>query len=172
MGQSTDAILFYGYAWSEETQLWDNDRYDEWEEVLATRRGIKNPWDMYRESGAEAEHSQLPYPQQRPAFEAWKEANGFDALLEEWRAAKEAIKSEFNVDTASHCSCDYPMPYVYIPSSKFLAWRGDPTTIPLSDLNDENTDAWNDSLTEFVQAMEIDISDAEGPGWFLVSNWC
>lgn len=172
MGQSTNAILFYGYCWSEEdTQLFGEDEDDTWEEVLAVRRGATNPWTFYRESGAEAQHNTLPYgPQQDAAYNAWKEEVGFEEMYETWAATTKAIKSEYNVEVSSHCSCDYPMPYIYTHETE--ARRGFPQSIDIAELNQSPINYWNDELARFVKELDIDISEAEGPGWFLVSNWC
>lgn len=174
MGQSTDAILFYGYCWSEEAELWDQDQYDEWFEVVAKRRGATSPWDFYRNSGAEAEHNQLPYDQRTEPYEAWKIEVGFDALYEEWKTTLAAIKAEHpEISVGSHCSCDYPMPYICISSTEQRAWRGSPVSFNPAEmaLNENNTN-WRGYLAMFVEALDIDVSDAQGPGWFLVSNWC
>lgn len=173
MGQSTNAILFYGYVWDEEAELWDRDRYDEWFEVLAKRRGITSPWYFYRESGAEAIHNGLPFGQHSAAYEAWKEKVGFEAMLEEWDGIKSAIKAEHpTIGVASHCSCDYPMPYIYISETGRTATRGFPEALDLTKMPPAGLHKWDVELNDFIDALEIDVSDAQGPGWFLVSNWC
>lgn len=175
MGQSTDAILFYGYCWSDEDTIFEFDNEDEWYEVLAVRRGADNPWAFYKESGAETEHMLLPYAQQSVAYEAWKVEVGFDSLYETWKATTDAIKVEFNVEIGTHCSCDYPMPYIAIPSTETRAYRGGPKRLEHPSVYPngyEDSDEWNAELKRFVEELDIDVSDAEGPGWFLVSMWC
>lgn len=179
MGQSTDAILFYGYTWPDEHgPLFDDEGERDWEEVLAVRRGISNPWAFYKDSGTEAAHNDLPYKDQRHAYEAWKAEVGFDALLAEWDAAKEAVKSEFNVRVSSHCSCDFPIPYIYIKGTEIRASRGFAEEVDVIRLTEAPFDEWNDELDRFIAELDIDMSTPEygdppvGPGWFLVSNWC
>lgn len=174
MSQSTDAILFYGYCWDDETELWDKDQHDEWYEALAKRRGITSPWDFYRDSGAETEHGLLPYKDQKVAYEAWKIDVGFEPMLTEWDSVKDAIEAEHpDISVGSHCSCDYPMPYVCIAVTKQRASRGSPVAFDPSNMAlDEDIINWLDPLGKFVEALDIDVSNAEGPGWFLVSNWC
>lgn len=174
MGQSTDAIMAYGYVWDDETELWDDDRYDEWPEFVAEQRGHTSPWDFYRESGAEAEHSNLPYQSQRLAFEAWEEEVGFKAMLREWKSALETIKAEHpEISVKSHCSCDYPMPYICVTDTEQRASRGYPVAFdPEKMAQNEEIHNWQGYLAMFVEALDIDISGAQGPGWFLVSNWC
>lgn len=174
MGQSTDAIFFYGYCWNEEAELWDKDRYDEWYEAAAKRRDIPSPWDFYRDSGAETEHGLLPYKDQTAAYEAWKDAVGFESMLAGWDAAKDSIKAEHpHINVGSHCSCDCPMPYICIVGTEQRAWRGRPTTFdPAMMVLDQDNTNWDGWLANFVEALDIDVTDAQGPGWFLVSNWC
>ncbi len=172
MGQSTNAILFYGYVWDDETDLWDRDDHDYWFEAVAKRRGISSPWDFYRESGAEAQHNALRYEDQKNAYYYWKEQVGFEALLAEWDAAKDAIKAEHpSIDVGSHCSCDFPMPYIFVSDTKQNASRGYPVAVDTDKVSDTRPE-WDEALTAFVTDLDIDISEAQGPGWFLVSNWC
>lgn len=110
MGQSTDAILFYGYCWEDEHILFDN-----------------------AEPGAQPEYE--------------------------------------NIGVGSHCSCDYPMPFIYIEDTKLRAWRGRPVEVTFNHIP-PSTIEWDESLSRFVEDLDIDVSEASGPGWFLVSMWC
>jgi hypothetical protein len=173
MGQSIDAILFYGLVWDEEAELWENDRHDEWIVALAKRRGITSPWDFYRDSGAEAEHQSLRYEDQKKAYYYWKESVDFESMLKEWDLALKAIRAEHpSITVGSHCSCDYPMPFICVGETYQRAWRGTPVGVNMPQMAQANTIRWNDQLNDFIKALDIDISDAKGPGWFLVSNWC
>lgn len=173
MGQSTDAILFYGYVWDEEAELWDRGRHDEWPVVVANRRGITNPWDFYTDSGAEADHNALPYEQQKKAYYYWEQSVGFKAMLDEWEASLAAIKTEHpTITVSSHCSCDCPMPFVCISETERTARRGFPVALDLTKMSPAGQHKWDVELDDFVKALDIDVSDANGPGWFLVSNWC
>lgn len=180
MGQSTDGILFYGYVWADEgVRLFpDEDDNGYWYNALARRRGHLDPWQYYRTSGAEAEHASLRYEEQRGAYERWKAEVGFQALLDVWDAVIKSIKAEFSADISSHCSCDYPMPYIYIRGTKVTAYRGSAVEIPVAAIAESPLDEWNAELDRFIEALAIDMSEPEygdgpqGPGWFLVSNWC
>lgn len=172
MSQSTDAILFYGYCWDEEAELWDRDDHDEWNEAVAKRRGFNSPWDLYRDSGAEAEHNRLPYGERAAPYQAWKESVGFEALYEAWKETLRIIKAEHpTISVESHCSCDYPMPYICISETNQRAWRGTPVTVDVLKMQSETAE-WDAQLDNFADALDIDLADAQGPGWFLVSNWC
>ena len=179
MGQSTDAYLFFGYCWNDEIDLLHNDPDDEseWYEIIAKREGNRNPWDLYRMSGAEAEHSRLPYAEQSAAYQAWKEEVGFEQLYAEWKAVTEEVKSRYNgIDISSHCSCEYPMPYIYIVETEHRAWRGQGVQLDMEQWekwqHPRSFVTWNEDLARFTADLGIDLSNAEGPGWFLVINWC
>ena len=179
MGQSTDAYLFYGYCWNEERDLLHNDPNDEtaWYEIIANREGHRSPYDLYRMSGREAEDNQLPYAERSAAFQAWKEEVGFEDLYAEWKDVTDEIKSRYDgIDISSHCSCDYPMPYIYVVESEHRAWRGEGVQLDMEQWvrwqQPGVYSAWEQNLNKFVTDLGIDTSDAEGPGWFLVSNWC
>lgn len=173
MGQSTDAILFYGYCWDDEHVLFEEDEDSgEWAEIVAKRRGISNPWDFYRSSGAESLQQGLLYAEQDAAFKSWEEEVGFETMLATWREEKNKIKAEYEgVAISSHCSCSYPMPYIYIESTELNARRGFPIEVTLDHITPPTAD-WDESLSRFVEDLDIDISEASGPGWFLVSMWC
>jgi hypothetical protein len=172
MGQSTDAILFYGYCWDEEGERLFSEHDGEWPEIIALREGAVNPWDLYTSSGAEAEHSRLPLAEQNAAFEKWKYYTGFQAKLDEWYAVTKEAESRFSdIKVSSHCSCDYPMPYIAIKSTETTAWRGSPQSINPSSVVSDTAD-YTDTLARFVEELDVDISGAQGPAWFLVSNWC
>lgn len=175
MGQSTDAILAYGYVWDEEHDLFDQDEdsEDEWFETVAKKRGIANPWDMYRSSSQEAAHRALPYGERDDAYKSWKTEVGFDALLNIWDEEKDKIKTEYGgVMVGSHCSCDYPMPFIAIEDSHLQAWRGSPVEVSRSHIEGPQLEIWDNLLDAYVEYLGIDISEAKGPGWFLVSNRC
>jgi len=173
MGQSTNAILFYGYCWDDEGYSLLDESEDEWDEIVARREGHTSPWDLYRDSGAEAEHESLPYAERDAAYKAWKQTVRFDSLYKIWTSTRDDIKARFGgVNISSHCSCDYPMPYIYIERSKTTASRGFPKQIDPSGFSGVPTATWNMKLKKFTDDLNIDLSEAEGPGWFLVSNWC
>jgi hypothetical protein len=173
MGQSTDAYLFYGLCWNDEAELLDDNPDDEWDEIVARREGHTSPWDLYRDSGAEDEHETLPYSERQAAYEAWKRSIGFEDLYNQWSSVRDEIKSRYSgISISSHCSCDYPRPYIDSDESESQARRGSPQQIDPVTLNSAPTDVWDKALDRFVNDLEIDISEAQGPGWFLVSNWC
>jgi hypothetical protein len=176
MGQSTNAILFYGYCWHEELELWEGSDggEDEWAERVTKRRGATDPWKDY----PNAEMTLLPYEDQRRAGDAWVAANR--AALDKWREDVEKVREEFGVDIAWHCSCDCPMPYVFVVGTETTARRGYPQRIDPGSLRlegDSNAQRWDVMLDKFLTELEITKPSLAGgkeqkPGWWLVSHWC
>ena len=166
MGTSTDAILFYGYIWSDECNLFadgdDDEESDEreWEEILLERRGVSNPW---------TEH-----PGTETAGQAWMTAN--QKRIDEWYAAKEAIHDEYGVEIRRHGSDQWSVPYIHIDDERghVRASRGHPEQVTAEMLT--VGEDWDARLARFVADLGIDIAgdednEVKGPGWFLASWW-
>ncbi len=176
MGQSTDAILFYGYIWDEETRWpWDvgraydedddgeDDEDDDWEGRYARTKGCLPP--------------ALPFPDREvpPTRE-----NGWSTTPTDYTAAEQAIIDQHSaywemkrelakaapclVD--NHCSDSSPMPYVAVRVSVTNSSRGNPHEITSLAVDP----SWDKDLAEFCTAMEIDIRNKK-PGWWLASYW-
>lgn len=171
MGQSTDAYLFYGYTWDEEGHKLFKDDEKEWTEVLLLSVGHPDPWTSYHEDGID----NLPYKEQGPAFEQWQQETNAQGItnreaLDNWHKAKRSVEEQSSCGIDSHCSGDYPMPFVYLKGRYFRAWRGDAQEINPNDVinvGEEDIQRLND----FCKALDIDMTNAKGPGWFLVSYW-
>lgn len=161
MGVSTDALLVYGYVWDDETDLFDDDEA-EWEEIAATRRGIANPWDAYPQ-----EYEQLPYAEKRQKGDEWTAAHR--AELDAWYDAKKAIAAEYGVEIDQHGSDQWSVPIVKIADAGCRAPRGYPHKLATRDLVVDPD--WDAKLQRFITDLNIDTSEAQGPGWFLVSWW-
>lgn len=102
MGESTDAIFFYGFHADEGE--WDDFLGKEWESTFAAKMGTPEP-DVDFDT---EDHKTL-----HVAF---------------WEVRKKLVDAEpCEVDT--HCSGECPMPYVSVKASKTKAWRGDPQEI-------------------------------------------
>lgn len=200
MGQSTDAILFYGYTWTEEAEPEELFGEDEWWEKVARRRGIASPYDNYPTEGEMLTFGRqyAPAPQAKNGGQArwqieqhykefarkvWSFAN--DDAYTRWRSAEDEIRSEFGCDVGTHCSCDYPIPYIYVMESRVVAIRGYPKELDMHRLLHVSLDPfkgrlWTDLLDRFLEELEVEFPDpndeyankVQGPGWFLVSNWC
>lgn len=144
MGQSTDAILFYGFhadegEWDEFIGIGDEeeDGSTDWEDAFAAKKGTAAPT--------------VEYESNEELFSAY------------WEAKRKLIEAE-PCEVDSHCSCDCPMPFVCVKKSKTTAWRGSPAEI--TSIAVEST--WNEQLRTFCELMGIPW---QKPRWWMVSNW-
>lgn len=156
MGQSTNAILFYGYAWEDECDLFE-DRESDWEEVLAIKRGFTNPWKSFPE--------ELNHYTKKVESDLWV-ANHREQI-DGWYDAKKKIREEFKVSIDSHCSGECPFPYIYAVESKILAYRGDVKEIKPEHLEIKN---YKELLAKFIEEFDFKLPHPE-PKWCLVSDW-
>lgn len=148
MGQSTNAILFYGVCWDEEMSLTtlrgvDTDEEDaddehDWQAAYATAKGCPPPQGEY-------------------------DSRKYQAYLD----ARGPILDASPCEVGTHCSYECAMPYVFIKKSEQTAHRGYPkevgTALPVGD-------DWDDQLRSFCKTMGIDI-EGKRIGWWLVSLW-
>lgn len=174
MGQSTNAILFYGYAWEEEeSKPWNigkefegegyDDSDEDWEERYARLRGLAPPSRPFppREVPRTRENGFSSTPTDYTA----EEQSIIDEYRAFWKAKGELVETEpCAVD--SHCSGDCPMPYVAIKDSVTTAHRGSVEHITSLDVGP----TWEADLRAFCERMGIDVGD-QAPGWHLVSMW-
>ena len=154
MGVSTNAILFYGYTWNDECDLLGEDCGDmEWQDVVAKKRGVPDPWSAFYE---------------QRTIETSKWVAEHRAELDALCAVKKSIKEEFGCDIWSHCSNDFSIPYVSINAARKVAYRGFPQEIFATDLT--VNPSWGAQLDRFMAELGIE-KPHDKPGWFLVSYW-
>lgn len=156
MGQSTNAILFYGYAWEDEHELFE-DGEKEWQEVLAIKRGHINPWSTFPEA--------LNHYSKKDESDLW--VANHRTQIDEWYSVKNNISEEFGVEISSHCSGNCPYPYIYAVKSRVLAYRGDVKEIKPEHLEVKN---YKELLAKFVAEFNFELPHLE-PKWCLVSDW-
>lgn len=158
MGQSTDAILFWGYCWQEEkASPWAPDEEDDSEgdsegadDRYARLMGIQRP--------------SKPFPKdtdKSPKAEATRAE--FTAYWAAKRMAWEAV----GMEVSSHCSSECAMPYVAVKESHTKAWRGDPKPITSLEVGAD----WAERLDKFCTLMGITPPEGQNPQWWLVSDW-
>jgi uncharacterized protein YdbL (DUF1318 family) len=82
MGQSTDAMVFYGYCWPDEDTGFDTDLDEVVKAVLASR-GHADPWDAHYVG-----------PKPFDAYKAWAATQEGAAEVESYRALKAAVEQE------------------------------------------------------------------------------
>lgn len=165
MGQSTDAILFYGYCWTEETaRPWSIGRDDSgdgeddgWEERYARALGTPAPTSAYPETRDRMGRQRTDLSPAEQSVVA-----DYSAYWDRQRALVEASCCA----VGTHCSGDCPMPYVFITTSEIRTWRGHMNEVKSLAVGSD----WNDKLAAFCKTMGIDVA-AMQPAWWLVSNW-
>lgn len=168
MGQSTNAVLFYGYCWDEETSRpWnigkecDEDAdEDDWETRYANLKGLKEPTDEFpNRRAADGYSTPKDYTPEEQAI--------IDKFSAYWDAKRKLVESS-GCEVDSHCSGDCSMPYVCIKKSEITAYRGDMTIVTQDTLKVEPD--WDQQLAAFCDLMGIDVKDMK-PAWYMVSYW-
>lgn len=169
MGQSTNAILFYGYCWDEETrQPWNIGKdYDEtknddeeWEERYARLRGVTAPAVAYPNRRGKDGYSMPKDEEYTPAELAAKNEH-----RAHWDAKRSLVEAS-GVEIDTHCSGECPMPFVSIRASKTVSYRGS-----MSEITSLAVDpSWDVKLREFCELMGIK-TDGMKATWWLVSDW-
>lgn len=173
MGQSTNAILFYGYRWTEETSKpWtigsedadeDADEDTGWEERYALTQGCSPP--------------STPYPSREVPR---TRENGYNSTPKDYSRAEQAIIDEYTaywkaerniIESApclvgTHCSGECPMPYVAISAAHTVTYRGDMNEITSLAVDP----AWVHQLEVFCKALGIKTAGKKA-AWWLVSDW-
>lgn len=173
MGQSTNAILFYGYCWEDETSSpWiigraddapeDENEEEDWKKRYVTRCGLVSPSRQFptREVPRTRENNFSCTPTDYTADE--------QSVIDEHRAywaAERALVDASWCEVDQHCSAECPMQFVAVKASRRISHRGDAT--PIDDLRVDPT--WDVQLAEFCTLMEIPVQ--ESPRWYLVSYW-
>jgi hypothetical protein len=154
MGQSSDAILFFGYDLGDSEDdgyvklpwMDENDTLDSWEDVWAEKKGLVRPKHLYG--------IKEWTPEQRKEYE-------------EYRDKREELVEDVGVGISSHCSCHYPMYYIY--TKQFRASQGYGMVVRPVMLEVDGEDIRK--LREFCEFLGIDVGDMK-PEWHLVSDWC
>lgn len=144
MGQSTNAIFFYGYVWNDE----DTDLGTDDETIVESlaKQVMPNPWDTHDKTTT------------------WLQRHS--AEVDAWYELRKEIENGILVTIGEHCSGDYPMPYLALKSTEVTAWRGQSRPVSLALREDADH-----ILVEFANDHAIDLVGAEGPGWFIASYW-
>jgi len=126
MGQSTDAILAWGYCWDVDLSS---------VAFYATDGEYDDAYDWWHENVAE-------------------KAYGTD------------------IECGTHCSGEYPMPYICLSSTYVRAWRGGHEDIPQRHFKVLHADVLAFQKKQLDDLLkEVGIEPPGEPGWFLCSNW-
>lgn len=158
MGQSTNAMLMYGYHLGSDDGGWELQGLSEYGELPA--------FDWYDPEAEDGDDFQSAAERKLMA-----EIAGF---TEEWSPDAEgywdrerAAKARVGVKFASHCSDDYPM-YVLV-TKVITVYRGEVEEIdPIKDLAVQPE--WDDKLRAALEALGLNPTQ-ETASWFLCSYW-
>jgi hypothetical protein len=154
MGQSTDAILFYGIELDETNPLQtlldpdhDNNEFEvDFKEWLCERLGgpKKPKWDS--------------------------EANEYVTPWVTWREAMNQFLKDVglsNIDLDTHCSSSYPM--YYLSAFEITANRGYPVGLDLKVLDDPaELRKYNEQLEHVAKLLKLENYEVS---WYLASYW-
>lgn len=155
MGVSTDAILFWGYCWTEEmAKPWDPEGEDASEEDAEGR---------YTRMRGEAAPSET-YPKDADKS---PEAERVRAAFSEHWARQRGMVKEAGVTVGRHCSDSCSMPYVAVAASEVEASRGNPEAVSTLAVGPD----WRERLDAYCSFMGITPPEGQAPQWWLVSYW-
>lgn len=165
MGQSTNAILAYGYDLGGDEEGWkirEAGEYGELPDELPEGLAWYNP-DSDDDFTTQAEERLLA---QIGGFtEKWAPGGRESGYFDRKKAAEEQVGVEFE----SYCSGEFPM-YV-LAAHVITVYRGHSQLIdPAALANDPATQGWDEKLTAAITALGM-TPKQEKPGWVLVSYW-
>lgn len=155
MGQSTNAVLAYGY---------DLGSDEDWKMLEIDEDGVPTlAW-------YEADNDDDDFVEQ--AKKHLLAAAGFieaDWDAEDWSERHKAAEARVGVEFETYCHGEYPM---YVLATKVItAYRGDSKVLDLAALMAEPTEhGWDDKLAAALTVLGI-TPKQEKPGWVLCSYW-
>lgn len=167
MGMHASGQIFYGYIWDEEGDgPFEDNRDDEleiWDQMLKDR-GVVDPYSL----PDRPDTTGLPYKEEQAIYREWhnKNQDKFDAYY----AAKNALPEELGcegVDMDHYGHCDYSAKALVIKAScKSTEWseKLDPTELVAGE-------DWDARLLHWAETTGADLSNAEGPGWYLTTYY-
>jgi hypothetical protein len=144
MGQSTDGLLWYGYAWTKEGEP---------------------PWATFDEDYERTDDGEDDDDDSEARF---VRLSGFDGKRgdPDYYERRRALLATATCEVIHHCSGDCTMYGVGIAESSKRAWRGSPQEDPFTEVRPD----WDEKLTAYCKLMGIDTGDQK-PRWWLASNW-
>lgn len=173
MGNSAEAILFYGYAFEYEGYPWnvrptddeadeDQDENENWEDRYARLKSLKRPAQPFppREVPRTRENNYDSTPKDYTADE--------QAIIDDysafWRAKRELAAQE-PCEVGAHGYVDESNPFVCIKASRVGATWGE--RVEIENLNVEPE--WNAQLAAFCELMGIKPDGP--PKWWMVAYY-
>jgi hypothetical protein len=164
MGQSTNAVLAYGYDLGGDEGEWKIRETDEYGGIDASNASTLAWYDDESDDGF-IEQAQRRLLAEIAGFtETWETRQDDDYFKREREA-----ESRLGVEFESYCSGDYPM---YVLATKVITvYRGDSKVLDLPALMAEPAEhGWDDKLRQACEVLGV-TPKQERPGWVLVSYW-
>ena len=167
MGMSSDGLLFYGYIYEDEGSVFgynedEEDSDDEWDKIIAGRRGITNPWDNFPTEEADKIRD---YKERQKFIDAWCDS----VDLKSWHAALKSIKEEFGCDIGWMGHLEYSYPCIFVNESQKKAYDYSVQNVTELLTSPSPLAEWNAKLEHFI--TELGLEPSEGPGWYLTSTY-
>jgi hypothetical protein len=154
MGQSTNAILAYGYDLGGENDGWNVNEADEY-------GGLRLGWWNGNEDFIEAAKERLLAELAGLTETDWQADGYFER--------KREAEAQLGVKFASYCSADYPM--WLLAATTITVHRGDVKMLDLAALQQEPAEnGWDAKLAGALTALGLTPNQKQ-PGWLLVSDW-
>jgi hypothetical protein len=156
MGQSTNAMLAYGYNLGGE-EGWELQGLGEYDELPTLDWYDADNEDGFQEAAEKRLLAELA------------DFTETDWQVDGYFAREREAKARLGVEFDSHCSGDYPM---YLLAAKVITvYRGSVKDIDMTTLAVEpEMNGWDDKLRAALGALGIAPTQAE-PRWLLCSYW-
>ena len=160
MSESTDAILFYGYCWSDELlHPWstdDDDDDEEWEDRYSLAKGLAPPLKEYPTRTTKDYSTPTDYSDEEKSI--------IEQHRSYWKARAELVESSgCTIDW--HCDDYCKIPYVAVRESEIINSRGDASEINSLYVHQ----GWNNQLEDFCKVMGFN-TDGMKLTWWMASK--
>lgn len=158
MGQSTNAMLNYGYSFGGGDSAWEIAETGEYGELAV---------DWFNDEGEDESDDEGGFIEQafKRLYEAIPDA---PEVRYDWER-EDLVKKHYGVWFESHCSGDYPM--WMLTTYETTAYRGDCDVIDWRTLDEQRQrEDWDGKLARAIEVLGVTPKQAQ-PAWLLASYW-
>lgn len=181
MGSSLSFRLIYGYAAADDTKIVvdpnDDDEGNsdlEWHDILAIKRGATPPsFDNFPERN-HYRYGTPEYVEEEARFRALYEKWKVSPEVAAWDKAVEAVKTDFSeieFEYGGMLEYDYRVEVFGIKGTGFSSYDA-VTNVGEGWVNVgvewPGKHKWDVELERFIEALDIDIDNLDGPAWHAV----
>ena len=93
---------------------------------------------------------------------AWKDENQVES--DKYHELDWKLQKELVVQLQDYGHCDYRIPFIYVKGTKITAdWEAVPVKVDLP----AGSHLWDVQLQDFAASFDLDLTEADGPGWFM-----